>query len=90
MFFDLRHEPDDVLGLSTEKKFAGRNRPFRVCQETENPLIFNLQDVNKISAPELPSIQEIETRFHDFQRLDVSNEVLTLFEQKKIFQKLNM
>ena len=83
LFFDLRHEPDAVLGLSAEKKFAGRNRPFRVCRETENPLIFNLQDVNKISAPELPSIQEIETRFHDFQRLDVSNEVLALFEEQK-------
>lgn len=83
LLLDLRHEPQSAVAASEKNRFKGKNRPFRVCREAEAPLIFALEDSHQMTLPELPSIQSIEARFLEFQRLNVSEEIIVSFESQQ-------
>lgn len=88
LFFDLRCDPDQIDLGDTEKCFRGREKPFRICKDSEIPLTFTPTDWHELGLePNFKShlafekVFEIESKIDNDAIIDRFNESQKTYDE---------
>ena len=88
LFFDLRCDPDQIDLGDSENCFSGRDKPFRLCKDSEIPLTFTTGDWCKLGVElNFESDLGYEKVFEIEAKIDISAIIEKFNESKKTYEK---